>query len=441
VAALTAAKLVSTTGSWTSTVAMPWLVLSTTGSPARMSLVLAAQVAGVVLLGVPGGTVVARLGTRRTMLLGDAARAPLVAAVPLLFHLDALAFPLLLGLAFAVGGFAAPYVAAQRLAVPELVGEEPHRVARANSLVDGATRIGNLAGPALAGVLIGILGAANVLWFDAGTFLLSFGIVLVLVHPRPHPAAAPAPASGAGQRRLPTIPALTPDTDRRPQPTIPTLTSDAGRRWLPAGIRVMAADPALRWMAISLLCVGVTYPLIMVTLPVLTTTRYGGDPRTYGALVAASGLGLAVGSLLAVWVSGRWPLAVLGGIAAVGAMGPLWLLPLPLTGLGTGAVLAVSGLFIPVFSTCLTSHFTLRVRAELRAQVMTSVVATENTAGFASYACGGMLLAAVGTRAALLLAAIAGTGCTMALLVAMAAIIRDSADRAAGTGAGLASRT
>ena len=429
-AALTAAKLVSTTGSWTSTVAMPWLVLTTTGSPARMSLVLAAQVVGVVLLGVPGGTVVARLGTRRTMLLGDAARAPLVAVVPLLFHLDALAFPLLLGLAFAVGGFAAPYVAAQRLAVPELVGEEPHRVARANSLVDGATRIGNLAGPALAGALIGVLGAANVLWFDAGTFLLSFGIVLVLVHPRPHlrphPAAAPAPVSGTGRGRLPTDPAL---------------TAGAGRRWLPAGIRAMAADAALRWMAISLLCVGVTYPLIMVTLPVLTTTRYGGDPRTYGGLVAASGFGLAVGSLLAVWVSGRWPLAVLGGIAAVGAMGPLWLLPLPLTRLGTGAVLAVSGLFIPVFSTCLTSYFTLRVRAELRAQVMTSVVATENTAGFASYACGGMLLAAVGTRATLLLAAIAGTGCTIALLVAMAAIIRDSAARAAGIGTGVASRT
>jgi predicted MFS family arabinose efflux permease len=194
-------------------------------------------------------------------------------------------------------------------------------------------------------------------------------------------------------------------------------------------------------MAISLLCVGVTYPLIMVTLPVLTTTRYGGDPRTYGALVAASGLGLAVGSLLAIWVSGRWPLAALGGIAAVGAMGPLWLLPLPLTRLGAGAVLAVSGLFIPVFSACLTSYFTLRIRAELRAQVMTSVVATENTAGFASYACGGMLLAAVGTRATLLVAAIAGTGCAVALLVAVTAVLRGSPGRAAGAGAGVAFRT
>jgi MFS family permease len=387
VAALTAAKLVSTTGSWTSTVAMPWLVLTTTGSPARMSLVLAAQVAGVVLLGLPGGAVVARLGTRRTMLLGDAARAPLIALVPLLFHLDALAFPLLLGLAFAVGGFAAPYVAAQRLAIPELVGEDPQRVARANSLVDGATRIGNLAGPALAGVLIGVLGAVNVLWFDALTFLLSFLIVLTLVRPHPGPTPAPVPR----------------------------------RRWTPTGFRAIVADPVLRWMAVSLLCVGVTYPLIMVTLPVLTTTRFGGDPRTYGALVAASGLGLATGSILAVWLTGRWSLTVLGGVAVVGATTPLWLLPLPLTRLGTGAVLALSGLFIPVFSACLTSSFTLRTSPALRAHVMTSVIATENTAGFASYACGGILIAAAGTRSALLLAAVLGAGCAAALLVAVTA--------------------
>ncbi|AGZ38978.1 MFS transporter [Actinoplanes friuliensis] len=386
IAALTAAKLISTTGSWTSTVAMPWFVLTTTGSPARMSLVLAAQVAGVVLLGLPGGALVTRLGTRRTMLLGDAARAPLIALIPLLFHVDALAFPVLLALAFTVGGFTAPYVAAQRLAVAELVGEEPARVTRANSLVDGATRVGNLAGPALAGVLIGVFGAANVLLVDALTFVLSFLIVLTLVHPRTRATATRARH----------------------------------------GLRTMTADPALRWMAVSLLFVGVTYPLIMVTLPVLTTTRFAGDPRTYGLLVSASGLGLAAGSVLAVWVAGRWSPATLGGIAAVGAMGPLWLLPLPLSWVGTGAVLAVSGLFIPVFSACLTSYFTLRTRPELRARVMTGVVATENTAGFAAYACGGLLIAAVGIGPTLLIVAVAGTGCALSLLTAVREIKRDT---------------
>jgi MFS family permease len=391
VTALTVAKLVSTTGSWTSTVAMPWLVLTTTGSPAKMSLVLAAQVAGIVLLGLPSGALVTRLGSRRTMLLGDAARAPLIAVVPVLFHFHALAFPLLLAVAFTMGGFTASYVAAQRLAIPALVGEDPQQVARANSVVDGATRIGNLAGPALAGVLIGALGAADVLWFDALTFLLSFLIVLTLI---PHLE------------------------DSRPH------KRQQRRRWVPVGVLTMAADRVLRWMAVALLLVGVTYPLIMVTLPVLTTDRYGGDSRTYGALVSASGLGLAAGSLLAVWAAGRWNPAKLGGLAVIGAMGPLWLLPLPLSRVGTGAVLALSGLFIPIFSSCLTSSFTLRTRPDLRPQVMTSVVATENTAAFAAYAAGGILIAAAGTTATLLLAAATATGCAIALILAVAALQR-----------------
>ena len=404
ITALTAAKLVSTTGSWTSTVAMPWLVLTTTGSPARMSLVLAAQVAGIVLLGLPSGALVTRLGPRRTMLLGDAARAPLIALVPVLFHFHALAFPLLLAVAFTMGGFTASYVAAQRLAIPALVGENPQQVARANSVVDGATRIGNLAGPALAGVLIGVLGAANVLWFDALTFLVSFLIVLTLI-----------PTTGPGHVSAPP-PALRAHPAHR--------QSRHGRLWVPVGVRTMAADHVLRWMAVALLLVGVTYPLIMVTLPVLTTDRYGGDSRTYGALVSASGLGLAAGSLLAVWASGRWSLAKLGGLAVIGAMGPLWLLPFPLSKVGTGAVLALSGLFIPIFSSCLTSYFTLRTRPDLRPQVMTSVVATENTAAFAAYAAGGILIAAAGTTATLLLAATTATGCAIALLLAVAALQR-----------------
>jgi predicted MFS family arabinose efflux permease len=186
----------------------------------------------------------------------------------------------------------------------------------------------------------------------------------------------------------------------------------------------MAADRVLRWMAIALLLVGITYPLIMVTLPILTTDRYGGDSRTYGALVSASGLGLAAGSLLAVWASGRWNLARLGGIAAIGAMAPLWLLPLPLGPVGTGAVLALSGLFIPTFSSGLTSYLTLVTDPDRRPQVMTSVVAIENTAAFAAYAAGGILIAAVGTTATLLLAAVTATGCAIALLIALAFLHR-----------------
>ena len=72
------------------------------------------------------------------MLVCDAARVPLLAALPLLHAADALSFPLLLVLVFALGCFMAPYFAAQRVILPELVGEDERTISQANSVIEGA---------------------------------------------------------------------------------------------------------------------------------------------------------------------------------------------------------------------------------------------------------------------------------------------------------------
>jgi len=99
---LLAAEVVSTTGSALTMVALPWFVLTTTGSAARSGLVMAAEVAPVVLFGVVSGGWAARVGARRWMLLSDSLRAPLVALVPLLYALGVLPFWLLVAGSMAV---------------------------------------------------------------------------------------------------------------------------------------------------------------------------------------------------------------------------------------------------------------------------------------------------------------------------------------------------
>ncbi|HEY1512872.1 MAG TPA: MFS transporter, partial [Gaiellaceae bacterium] len=69
--ALLTAEAVSSTGSAMTFVALPWFVLVTTGSPTRMSIVLAAEILPMALLGIPSGSVVARLGARTSMLVSD----------------------------------------------------------------------------------------------------------------------------------------------------------------------------------------------------------------------------------------------------------------------------------------------------------------------------------------------------------------------------------
>ena len=97
--ALLAAEIVSTTGSQMTWLALPWFVLVTSGSATRMSFVVAAELLGLGLLGLPGGKLLARLGARQTMLLSDGARAPLMLLVPLLHWGGVLSFPGLLAIA------------------------------------------------------------------------------------------------------------------------------------------------------------------------------------------------------------------------------------------------------------------------------------------------------------------------------------------------------
>ena len=83
-----------------------------------MTWVLIAEIVPIALLGFWGGAIAARLGTRRTMLICDLARVPLLGAIPLLHSLGLLPFPVLLALVAASGVFIAPYMGVQRAVVP-----------------------------------------------------------------------------------------------------------------------------------------------------------------------------------------------------------------------------------------------------------------------------------------------------------------------------------
>ena len=106
---LLAAELVSALGSQMTFLALPWFVLVTTGSAARMGVVLGVQLLPIALLGIPSGALVARLGARRTLILCDAARAPLMLSIPLLHEAGRLSYGVLLALVFAIGCFLAPF--------------------------------------------------------------------------------------------------------------------------------------------------------------------------------------------------------------------------------------------------------------------------------------------------------------------------------------------
>ncbi len=135
------------------------------------------------------------------MLLADFARAPILAAIPLLHAAGLFSFPLLLGLVALLGCFMPPYYASQRTICRTGGGGRAADVA-GNSLIEGGAAFSALIGPALAGLLIPVIGARNVLYVDAATYFVAFLLVMFFVPKRKPIVDAVRPKVLAGVRFL-----------------------------------------------------------------------------------------------------------------------------------------------------------------------------------------------------------------------------------------------
>jgi MFS family permease len=175
--AFLSAEMLSMTGSQLSFVTIPWLVLVTTGSAAQTGLVSLAEMAPYVLAGLLGGPLVDRFGPRRAVLTAEISSAVAVAAIPVLHSLGALSFPLLLGLVAVVGTLRGVSDTSKRTLLPRAAEASSVPMDRATSLYDGVTRSATLLALPLSGVLILWMGAANVLYIDAASFLVSAALV------------------------------------------------------------------------------------------------------------------------------------------------------------------------------------------------------------------------------------------------------------------------
>ena len=353
--ALVAAEIVSVLGTRMTYLALPWFVLVTTGSPGKMSLVLAAEIAPMAILGIPSGTLVQRLGARTTMLVADVARAPILASIPLLHALDLLSFPLLLGLVALLGCFMAPYFASQRTILPELVGEDERLMSQGNSLIEGGSAFAALIGPALAGLLIPFIGASNVLYVDAATYLVAFLLVLAFV-PRRKPLGA-AVQSG-----------------------------------VLAGVRFLLADRFLGPVSALIVATGFLGAALSAGLPVYAFDEFDGSARIAGLFFAALGAGALVGSLVAVAAVRKVAPLRLAAVGIFGFTVPLWALPfLP------PWPLVVVALFLAMLSAPLVNGpifgvLTKRTPEDLRAKTLTAVVAINTVAAPLGYVVAGQIL-------------------------------------------------
>jgi predicted MFS family arabinose efflux permease len=353
--------VISSLGTQMTWLALPWFVLRTTGSPQRMSWVLIAELVPIAITGFWGGTISARLGARRTMLICDGMRAPLFAAIPFLHARGMLPFPVLIAIVAASGIFLAPYLGVQRSAVPEIVGENQENVATAAALTQAANRVTIFLGPTLAGVLIALISAPNVLYIDAATYIASFVLVALFVHIGP--VEAPEQPHG-----------------------------------VLVGLRFMMRDRLLRIWQPSFTILDSCWTVFFASLPVLVVTQYHADPHIVGVLIGAFGVGAVAGAVAALFIVNRFDPLVLGSVAFLLQMTCLWGTIIPGSWWVPAGAITASSFFVSLVNSPFHALVTLRIPRDIRTQAMAAFSVVQGIGSPLGLAIGGWALAHFATR-------------------------------------------
>jgi MFS family permease len=325
-------QLVSVSGTWMQQLAQDWLVLRLTNRALPVGVTTALQFAPVLVLGVWGGLIADRLDKRRLLLATQGTMGALALALGVLTATGAVRLWMIYLLALLLGCATSFDMPARQSFVTEMVG--PKDLPNAVGLNSAVFNSGRIIGPAVAGVLIGVVGIAPAFIVNAVSYLAVMA-GLWLMDPSALFRTAPVERS-RGQVR--------------------------------DGIRYVLATPTLRW-TIALMGVVATLGLnFRVALPLLARFTYHGGPSMYGVLASLMAVGSVAGALTAASRSRPSQRLLLGSIVGFGVSSLVmaFLLDPALAGI----VLLPVGFFSIAWISTTNSTIQLSSAPEMRGRVM-----------------------------------------------------------------------
>ena len=251
----------SLVGTWIQSVAMAWLILEITGSPASIGLAVALQFLPVLIFGPYGGVVVDRVDKRRLLIWTQALsglQAGSLAVLVLTHHAN---IYLVLVLSLFLGFIYVLDMPARSAFVREMVPADLVRNAVSlNSVVVNGARV---VGPALAGVMIASIGLGWCFAANAASFI---GVITAYWLMK-------------NQELIPVEP-----VERAP-----------GQ--LREGLRYVMGNPELRVPLVMMAVVGTLTYEFNVVLPALASETFTSGAQSLGWLSAAMGAGAVIGGL------------------------------------------------------------------------------------------------------------------------------------------------
>jgi MFS family permease len=276
-------QLVSLIGTWLQSVAQSWLVYRLTDSALLLGLAGFAGQAPVFFLAPLGGALADRTDRRRLLLFTQSASAALAAVLGILTLSGHITIAQIFIVAGLLGTVNALDIPTRQSFVVEMVGRQdlPNAIALNSSAVNAA----RILGPALAGVLVAVVGEGWCFVLNAASFLAVLtGLVLMRIAPRP---ANRAPGSPWSEIR--------------------------------AAWRFVCGAPPVRALLLLLGLISLAGMPYTVLMPIFANRILGGGARSLGILLGASGLGALSAALWLAFRSaarglGRWVALSAGGL-------------------------------------------------------------------------------------------------------------------------------
>lgn len=343
---------------------LTWLVLESTGSGARIGLVLALYAVGDIVASPLAGIVLDRWPRRMLLTAANGLQGAIFLAVAVLFSIHALPFLLLVALVLAAGALSPLAYLGRSVILPNLV--EPDDWEPANSVLQLNLNLVALLGPALGGILVAALGVAPSFAIAAVCFAL---YVVVL---------ARLPATGFETAHA-------------------SLAAPASwRADLASGFRYVVRTPVLALLALVSLLFALTYGPLEPALPLLVSAVYHDGSAVLGLLWSSFAAGAVLGTLAWVYWRPRVPLRVLvSGIIVLWGVfsGTVGLVPGPVA---AGVFLALGGFTYAPYNIVWTTWRQRLVPDHLRGKVFGLLNSISGVGLPLGQAAGGLLVAAVG---------------------------------------------
>jgi MFS family permease len=329
------------TGTRVATIALPWLVLVSTGSAAKTGLLALCQLAPYVVVKALAGPWVDSVGPRRVSISMDLVAASAIGLVPVLAAVDALALPVLLGLAAVSGAASGPGDSAKEVFLPQVAEQARMALERVTGLSGSIERLASTVGPAVAGALVAVVGPAPALVVTAVATLLSAALIAWCTdRPEPRPAHD-------GEQGRPSY-----------------------RRRLLEGWRHLRSDGLLRSIVAMIAVTNLLDAALSQVLLPVWAKETGAGPAAIGLLGSVLGAAALAGSLAATVVAHRMPRRavflvgfLLGGAPRFVVLGVDADVPL------TAAVWAVAGLGVGFINPIVSAVFFERVPRPLLGRV------------------------------------------------------------------------